>query len=78
MWYIPDEFLPSGLNIKQSIDPEIKDECHYNLIGLSNKQAELIFSKVWNDIGHFSICDDKGERPLTREDILEWQRKNPT
>ncbi len=77
LWYIPDGFLPDFCQVKQQIDPEVNDVCHHNIVGLTATQAENIFAKVWKKPDEFVVCTEEGERPLTREDILEWQRLHP-
>ncbi len=75
-WYIPDSLLPTSPCIELMIDPKINDECHYNLLKISKGEAERLFSKIWADINQFTICQENTERPLTKEDITNWQISN--
>jgi len=51
------------------------DVCHYNIKGLSNRQAKIMFIKL--DLETFRICNgcDNCHRPLTIQDV-EGQKIN--
>ena len=45
------------------------DECHYNLIGLNQKQARKIIMKV--PLADFRICDDECEESVLTHEVAE-------
>ena len=48
-------------------DDSAGDPCHHNIVGISDKTARKMITKV--KIEHMEICDGLGIRQLTLEDI---------
>src|SRR5258708_11209390 len=57
-WNIPIDLLPEGCSLDQHPSSG-GDDCHYNLTGLTEKQARDIFIKV--PLEDFNICLEDGE-----------------
>lgn len=66
-WDIPLQSLPEDHRLNQA-NSDAGDDCHYNLVGLTETEAKNIFKKV--PISDFKICTDTGEfRPLSESDL---------
>lgn len=71
-WYFSTEILSTNYELEQE-DSLTGDVCHYNIKGVTNKQAKRLFMKFANKLETFKICNnnnnDEGHRTLTREDV---------
>lgn len=67
-WCFNTSLLPDGVQLIQS-DSSSGDDCHYNIIGLSNHNASAFFKNYSSTLALFTICDDGQERILTAQDL---------
>ena len=65
-WEVPNELLENGCRLEQETT-ESGDVCHYNIRGLSNNQARKIIISI--PVEEFMICADRGQRPMTEDDL---------
>ncbi len=70
-WIFYANILPEACKfIQQTSDSG--DECHHNLIGLTDKQARNIFKQV--TLNAFRICTANGDhRPLDQDDVESFE-----
>ena len=70
-WRFSTDVLPDHHLLEQE-ESSTGDVCHYNIKGITDKEARRVFKSVWCDPANFSICDaEQRYRPLTTEDITE-------
>lgn len=68
-WCFTTEILPTGYRLEQE-DSLSGDTCHYNIKGLSDKQAKKLFMKFAEKLEAFRICHNDGShRTLARKDV---------
>ena len=69
-WEFHPEILPENCRLDPQKGPD-GDDCHFNVVGLSEKEARAIIIKV--PLSDFNICIGNGEyRPLTESDVESW------
>jgi hypothetical protein len=68
-WRFISDILPEGCSLVQE-NSDRGDECHHNIIGLSDNRARKFFKKECDAFRDLLICTPDGTvRPLTREDL---------
>jgi hypothetical protein len=67
-WLFPFETLPRTIAVDTTAS-DTGDDCHRDLIGLSETQAKEIFKSVWDDLENFKICENGVHRQLTLSDL---------
>ena len=67
-WKFHTDLLPDQCVIEQE-DSLTGDVCHYNIHGLSEKQAREFFLQYAGQLHRFQICDPTGQRPLEQNDL---------
>ena len=72
-WPFSEEILPGHRKIELS---PTEDPCHYNILELSKKEAEIIF-RSFNVLANFSFCSEAGPARLTLEKALEIRATYP-
>lgn len=62
-WIFSTEILPDGHTLTQA--PALTgDECHYNIHGLTDKQARDVFLRAQFTVEDFRICEDGVAQPV--------------
>lgn len=67
-WRFSPHILPSGYRLEPQ-ESDTGDVCHYNIVGLSDKQAEDYFRERAADLPSFRICSNHADRPLAERDL---------
>ncbi len=74
LWEINANILPVGSSLEEELGPE-GDECHLNIRGISDAEAEEILklNQMHNGFRDFLICERQGEpAPITAESLDVW------
>lgn len=69
-WRFNTEILPPDIELVQEDSPS-GDRCHYNIRGLTDKNARKFFKKYNFDLSLFKTCRDNISVELTEGHLLE-------
>jgi len=68
LWHLDSGDFPSSCSLAQQ-DSSSGDQCHYNIVGLSNNKAGKLFKRLSSNLRDLYVCEDGEERPLTLHDV---------
>lgn len=60
------ENIPNSHRLDQKTT-ETGDHCHYDIKGLTDREAKNFFKQYWKKFEEFTVCNNGNNKSLTRE-----------
>ena len=70
-WQFSTDILPDHCRLEQQDTPS-GDHCHYNILGLTDRQAKRLFKEQTQDLSGLFICIGECERVLQKDDTADF------